>query len=214
MKPTLFSAEKPLVYLISKGEISAQNFAEKSAELYKVAEKAVEKNFDLLQIREKQLSAKLLWRLTAEIVGIARNSRTRIIVNDRADIALAAEADGVHLTENSLPVKIIRESFPPDFIIGVSAHSAAKIKSAIEENADFAVFSPIFHSPEKGAPQGLAKLREVCTKFPNFPILALGGIDENNYAKTLATGAAGFAAIRFLNDLQKLEALALNLKDE
>ena len=66
-------------------------------------------------------------------------------------------------------------------------------------------FSPIFFSPGKGAPQGIEKLHEVCARLKNFPIIALGGIDETNSADTLAAGASGFAAIRFLNDIENLK---------
>lgn len=210
MENTNLAFDKPLVYLITDGSLSPQNFSEKSRKTLKLITIAVENSIPLIQIREKDLTARLVCELTAQAVEIAKNSNTKILVNDRADIALAANADGVHLTSKSLTTQIIRKCFPAEFIIGVSAHSLADLKTAKQQNADFAVFSSIFHSPGKDAPKGLDDLREVCEKMHNFPVIALGGIDETNYKTVLDAGAAGFAAIRFLNLAQNLR----NLKKE
>ena len=194
---------QPLIYLITDGEMTAQNFAEKSAETLNLITKAIEAKISLIQIREKQLSAKLVFELALQAAKITKNSDTKLLINDRADIALAANADGVHLTANSLSAEIIRANFPKDFIIGVSAHTLEKANEAKENGADFATFSPIFYSPNKGKPVGLDALREVCAKLKPFPIIALGGIDETNYREVLQI-ANGFAAIRFLKDVENL----------
>ena len=187
---------QPLIYLITDGEMTAQNFAEKSAETLNLITKAIEAKISLIQIREKQLSAKLVFELALQAAKITKNSDTKLLINDRADIALAANADGVHLMANSLSAKVIRKHFPKDFIIGISTHSLEKANEAKENGADFATFSPIFYSPNKGKPVGLDALREVCAKLKPFPIIALGGIDETNYREVLQI-ADGFAAIRF-----------------
>lgn len=201
-----FLEQKPLIYLITKGEINAENFREKSFETLEIIKKAVESGISLIQIREKNLTAKLVFKLASEAVKITRNSNTKLLINDRADIALAAKADGVHLTEKSISSEIIRKNFPKDFIIGVSVHSLEKARIAKNQDADFATFSPIFDSPNKGKPLGLQNLREVCEKLKPFPIIALGGIDETNYREVLQI-AGGFAAIRFLNDAENLQRL-------
>lgn len=201
------SIEKPLIYLITEGAATAENFIEKKAQILEVIKTAVEREVSLIQIREKQLSARHVFELTSEAVQITKNSRTKLLVNDRADIALAANAAGVHLTEISLGVDIIRRNFPVDFMIGVSAHTFEKAELAKIQGADFAVFSPIFASPNKGAPHGLEKLREVCQRLEDFPIVALGGIDESNYKSVLKNGASGFAAIRYLNEKLTAETL-------
>lgn len=201
MKTDFFS-EKPLIYLITDGAATAETFPQ----TLKLIEKAVEAKISLIQIREKQLSAKLLFELSSEAAQITKNSHTKLLINDRADIALAANADGVHLTANSLSAEIIRANFPPDFIIGVSTHSLEKAQEAKQNGADFAVFSPIFHSPNKGKPVGLDALREVCEKLKPFPIIALGGIDAANYREVLHI-ADGFAAIRFLKDEKNFKKL-------
>lgn len=210
MKNKTLALDKPIIYLITEDETTQQNFSEKSAEILNLIKIAVGNNIPLIQIREKKLTARLVYELTSKAVEIAKNSATKILVNDRTDVALAAKADGVHLTSTSLPAEIIRQNFPPDFIIGVSAHSLADIEMAKQHRADFATFSPIFYSPNKGKPKGLNELRKICHKAANFPIIALGGIDEMNYKSILNVGAAGFAAIRFLNNPQNLR----NLKKE
>jgi len=212
----MFFEREPLIYLITKGEITAENFREKSFETLEIIEKAVFAKISLIQIREKQLSARQVFELAAKAARITKNSETTLLVNDRADIALAAAADGVQLTANSLSAEIIRKNFPADFIIGVSAHSLEEVEKAKLGKADFAVFSPIYATASKskyGAPQGIAALREVVETVGEFPVIALGGIDEHNFAETLNAGASGIAAIRSLNEAEKLAEIAAKIRD-
>ena len=206
-----FASNQPLVYSITGGEATVENFSRKSRDILKLVESAVEAKIDLIQIREKKLPARLVFELAAEAAGATRDSATKLLVNDRADIAQAAGADGVHLTSVSLSAEIVRRNFGADFIVGVSAHSVAEAESAREEGADFITFSPIYNTPSKirygMPPQGLEKLKTVCEKLKPFPVVALGGIDETNFADVLTAGAAGFAAIRFLNDAENLRKL-------
>lgn len=202
--------DQSLIYLITKGTATAQNFPEKKKRLLKLIECAVSAEIHLIQIREKTLPARFVFEIASEAANIARQSKTKILVNDRADIALAANADGVHLTSNSIPTKQIRRSFPPEFIIGVSTHSAGEAQKAKTGGADFAVFSPVFATPSKkkyGKPKGLEKLREVCETLKDFPVIALGGVDKTNFREVLKSGASGFAAIRFLNNAENLKFL-------
>lgn len=188
---------KPLIYLITEGKLTAENFDEEKQRVLDLIDIAARNKISLIQIREKNLPAKLVFELTSEAAIITKNSATKLLVNDRADIALAAQADGVHLTENSISAAIIRRDFPTNFIIGVSTHSLESAEKAKIQGADFITFSPVFASPGKDAPQGLAKLKEVCQKLKPFSVLALGGIDATNYESVLESGASGFAAIRF-----------------
>ncbi len=197
----------PLVYLISAGELTDENFDVRSPRLLETIRRAVVAKISLVQIREKRLSARKLFELTVQAAALTRDSETLLLINDRADVAFAASADGVHLTANSLAAKIIRQNFPADFIVAVSTHTLAEAKRAQTENADFAVFSPIFYTASKAEyvePQGVETLREVCRALPDFPIVALGGIDKGNFALALDAGARGVAAIRFLNQPDKL----------
>ena len=198
----------PLVYLITDGTATNNNFEPDSARILELIRVAVRETISLVQIREKNLTARNVFELTRRAAEIVSRTTTKLLVNDRADIALAAKADGVHLTAKSLSAQIVRQNFGADFIIGASCHSLETILTSKNDAADFAVFSPIFYSPNKGEPQGLEVLREVCTKANDFPILALGGVDESNFQQTLDAGAKGIAAVRLLNDVERLSRFA------
>lgn len=206
--------EKPLIYLITDGSLNSQNYSAKSFKTIELIEVAVSAGVSILQIREKNLPALLLFQLTSEIVKIRKNSKTKILVNDRADVALAAKADGVHLPSNSISAKTIREKFPQDFIIGVSTHTLQKAAQAKSEGANFAVFSPVFQTPNKGEPQGVGKLLEIVKTVKDFPVIALGGINAENFAQTLEAGASGIAAIRLLNNAEKLPEIVKKINGE
>ena len=140
----------------------------------------------------------MLYELTAQAAEITRTSSTRLLVNDRADIALAAGADGVHLTARSLPADVVRKICGLDFLIGVSTHSLAEARAAHTAGADFVVFGPIFDTESKrafGEPQGLDKLREVTSELVAFPVIAIGGITNENLAACVSAGASGIAGI-------------------
>ncbi len=192
--------EKPLTYLITEGQTAPKNFPTKSVQILNLIEIAVENKVSLLQIREKNLPARLVFELAVKAVNIARGTETKILINDRADIALAANAAGVHLTSKSLSAQLIRKVFPTEFLIGVSTHAIEEAEIAAKQGADFITFSSIFATPGKGTSKGLRALRELCEKLKPFPVVALGGINETNFQSVLENGAGGFAAIRFLND--------------
>lgn len=207
-----FHLDEPAIYLITRGEATPANFDQTSREILDIIRVAVEEKVSLIQLREKRLSAGLLFELAAKAAEITRGSSTRLLVNDRADIAAAAKVDGVHLTAGSLGPAVVRRIFLSDLIIGVSVHTADAARSAAEQGADFAVFAPVFETPGKGEPQGLGKLLMVCRALRPFPVIGLGGIDETNYASVLEAGASGFAAIRFLNDPEKMNAVCRDLR--
>jgi thiamine-phosphate pyrophosphorylase len=195
---------RPIVYLITTGECDVTNYVHASQRLIDVVTAAVEAGVDLIQLREKRLTGKLLFELTQNVAEISSGSRTKLLVNDRLDIAVAAGADGVQLTSTSIAVASVRPRVPDDFMIGVSCHSAADVSEAERRGADFALFGPVFASPGKGDGVGLATLREICRAAPNIPIFAIGGVDQTNYQSVLHAEAAGFAAIRALNDVASM----------
>jgi thiamine-phosphate pyrophosphorylase len=172
---------------------------------------------DWIQLREKDLSGKPSSSLArAALNRVSKHaghskSAARIIVNDRLDVALAEQAGGVHLGENSLPVEEAKrlrlasqsaQTLANDFILGVSCHSLEAAKSAASSGADYIFFGPIFATPSKasfGAPQGLDRLAEACSSV-NIPVLAIGGITLANVSSCLSAGASGIAAIRMFQD--------------
>ncbi|HKY42530.1 MAG TPA: thiamine phosphate synthase, partial [Pyrinomonadaceae bacterium] len=164
----------------------------------------------LFQIREKALSARVLFELTARAAEITRGSETRLLVNDRSDIARAAGADGVHLTSQSLPAEVVRKTYGARFLIGVSTHSLDEARAARAGGADFVVFGPVFETESKlafGAPQGLSRLGEVTSELRPFPVVAIGGITLENAGACFEAGASGVAAIRLLNDAERLSSI-------
>lgn len=204
----IHGVEEPIIYLITKGEARDTNFAETGDDVLEIVRIAVDEKVSLIQIREKRLSGRSLFELAKAAADITRGSATRLLINDRADIALAAKADGVHLAANSISPEVIRANFPREFIIGVSTHTLEAAVDAAKAGADFVVFGPVFETPGKGEPGGLDELHRVCGLLPSFPVIAIGGIDGTNKQSVLDAGAAGFAAIRHLNDPENLRKIA------
>ncbi|HEV7645356.1 MAG TPA: thiamine phosphate synthase [Pyrinomonadaceae bacterium] len=193
-------------YLITDGSSAPETFSSDKENILALVQKAVDRGISMVQIREKRLTAGQVFELAAQAAAITSGSSTKLLVNDRADIAFAAGADGVHLTSTSLPVPVIRDNFPAEFMIGVSTHSPEKAESAKSEGANFITFSPIFPTQSKinyGEPQGLQKLAAVVKALNGFPVFALGGINEKNYAEVLPTGAAGIAGISMFYEMLK-----------
>jgi thiamine-phosphate pyrophosphorylase len=191
---------KPILYLITRGA-TAEATTSSSKEFQDILDQvsaAVAAGVQLIQLREKKLTARVLFDLTARATEITRGTSTRLLVNDRADIAAGAGADGVHLTTRSLEPKIVRRTFGDGFLIGASAHSLAEATNAHAGGADFVVFGPIFPTPSKdeyGPPLGLHGLADVAASLAPFPVLALGGISIENAQECLRAGASGVAGI-------------------
>jgi thiamine-phosphate pyrophosphorylase len=172
-----------------------------------LVECAVAARVTLVQLREKNLSGRVLYELAAAAADLARGSATHVLVNDRADIARAAGCDGVHLTTNSLPARVMRRAFGEDFLIGASTHSLLEAREARDGGADFAVFGPVFDTSSKrayGPPVGLEALNSAARELAPFPVVALGGVSSENAAEALRVGAGGVAGIRLFADGQNL----------
>jgi len=195
----IMSPTGTIVYAITEGRANHTNFLQQKNDIIEKARKAAACGITHLQVREKDLFALLQLELTRSVVEAAAGTGLRILVNGRFDIALAAGADGVHLPADGLPVVAVRRHVPQGFLVGVSTHSVEEAVAAKRGGADMIVFGPVFESPGKGDGVGLEILREVCRAAAPIPVLALGGIHENNLLSALDAGASGFAAIRFLN---------------
>ena len=162
-----------------------------------VVEAALRGGARAFQLREKDLSPRQLYPLAMEMRQLTQTYGARLLINDRVDVALAVDADGVHLTTTSLPASIARQVLGPGRLIGVSTHTLPEAQTAAAEGADFVVFGPVFYTPSKapyGAPVGLDALRATRAAV-NLPILAIGGVKKANLDQVLAAGADGIAVI-------------------
>lgn len=177
-------------------------------------QEAVRGGVDLVQVREKDVETPALVALVESALGFARGTETRIVVNDRLDVALALNAHGVHLGTTSLPPGAVRARVGKEFLVGVSCHSLAEALAAESAGADYLVLGPIFETPSKlqyGPPLGLDKLREVTGRV-KIPVVALGGITVERVRPCLEAGAAGIAGIRIFQDCESIEARVLELR--
>jgi thiamine-phosphate pyrophosphorylase len=209
----------PIIYLITSGETTPQTtlHSKDFSQLLGLVEAAAAAKIDLIQLREKNLRTKVLFELTSRASDIVRGSRTRLLVNDRADVALAAGAAGVHLTSRSINTSVMRQTFGAEFLIGVSTHSPEEVKAARDDGADFVVFGPVFETASKlvyGQPIGLESLRQVAAKSASFPILAIGGVSLDNVADCFRAGASGIAAIRMLGNKSMLARVAQDIREQ
>lgn len=201
---------KPILYLITSGattEFSTPGSPE-FENIIELVSAAVDARIQLVQLREKELTARHLFLLTVRAAEITRGTSTRLLVNDRADVAVAAGADGVHLSTRSLAPRIVRETFGQNLLIGASTHSLSEAVTARDDGADFAVFGPVFDTASKakfGAPLGIEVLEQVVKSVAPFPILALGGTSEENAADCLLAGAAGVSGISMFNGVSTLK---------
>lgn len=212
MKSSL-SFDTPVVYLISKGDATPSNFSEKRIEITDVVRAAVDAGVSLVQLREKRLPARMVYELACELAALTRDSATRVLVNDRADIARVAGCHGVQLTAASLPADVIRGSFGEEFLIGVSTHSLGEVLAATDQGADFALFGPVFSTPGKVDVQGINELTRVCHAVAPFPVIAIGGVDVDNVPSVLDAGASGVAAIRSLSGVAAVGHVVARLKN-
>lgn len=200
----------PLIYLISDRRAfpPPQNI-ESQLEAIEVAARS---GCQLIQIRERDLEACELISLVRSAIALARPYQSLVLVNDRLDVALAADADGVHLRSTSLSVAdariVARLAGRKDLLIGASVHSMAEAKTAIEDNADFLVCGPVFDTASKqqyGAPLGLNEFGAIAATS-RIPVLGIGGIDCENAQHVLAQGAAGVAGISLFSSIEAIEA--------
>ena len=195
-----------LYYITDRSQFRGDERARRRDLLAKVAE-AARARVDCIQLREKDLSTRELEMLAREAVAMVRenSSLTRLLINSRTDVALAAGADGVHLRADDVGPREARQAAhrplsTDHFLVAASCHSNEEVIRADSEGADFAVFGPIFgknNAPGR-QPTGLAALHEACRA--KIPVLALGGVTMENAASCLEAGAAGVAGIRLFQE--------------
>jgi thiamine-phosphate pyrophosphorylase len=210
-----------LYYITDRRQFAGDERAQRSALLVKIAE-AARAGVDYIQLRERDLSGRELECLARECSDIVqelraknRELRTRLLINSRTDIALAAGADGVHLRSGDVSPSTVRSVWQQararELIVSVSCHTASDVARAESEGADFAVFAPVFEKKDapQVQPQGLVALREAGSA--KITVFALGGVTNENAASCLAAGAVGIAGIRLFQE-NKIEEVVRALR--
>lgn len=167
--------------------------------LAELARQVIDNGATCIQVRLKAEPDRDILDFTAEVVRLAAERGAPVIVNDRVDIALAAGAAGVHVGESDLPVAVVRRLVGPDLVVGASAGCAETARRAQQDGADYVGVGPVFPTPVKPdaevVPAGtIAAIRRIIS----LPIIAIGGINENNLHIPLAEGADGIAVISAL----------------
>ena len=162
-----------------------------------VVRQALEGGVRAVQLREKDLAGAALYRLAVELRSLTSEFNARLIINDRPDIALAVDADGVHVGVNSLPVAVVHRLLGPDKIVCYSAHAIDEALRAQDDGADFVTFGPLYATPSKvayGDPCGVKKLADAVSAL-EIPVIGLGGISQANVTEALSTDIHGIAVI-------------------
>ncbi len=208
----------PILCLVTPGPPqtpSTLSIEERATLLASLIGGAVKAGVDLVQVREPRLPARMLAEVVGAAVVMARETHTRIIVNDRVDVALAIGADGVQLGARSLPAGRVREIAPPGFLIGQSIHTVEEAGTACAGGAiDFLIAGTVFRTASKpgearllGA-EGLAAV----VRAASVPVFAIGGVDLDSIPQVARAHAAGFAAIRLFGDAHAAGTLAETVK--
>jgi thiamine-phosphate pyrophosphorylase len=212
-----------LYYITDRKQLSASEEDRRRLLLERIRTAAVA-GVDAIQLRERDLSSRVLTELGKRAVEIVRqvNPSTKVLINSRSDVAIACAADGVHLRSDDISPSEARAIFMQAGIlrpvVAVSCHATAEIELAEGHGADFAVFGPVFEKDRQPRQERIAALHSACNRRaakPPMPVLALGGINAENVLNCLQAGAAGIAAIRLfqngnveqvISELRKLAA--------
>jgi thiamine-phosphate pyrophosphorylase len=181
------------LYLITDRKLITQY-----SSLVTAVHQALKGGVKAVQLREKNLETLALLKMAVKIRDLTMQFNASFFINDRFDIALAVGADGVHLTQNSIPAAAVRKAVKKKLLIGVSTHSLKEAREAEKGGADFITVGPVYRTPSKlkyGKPIGLDILKKITSKM-NIPVFAIGGIKSSNINYIKEAGAYGAAMIR------------------
>lgn len=167
---------------------------------------------DIIQIREKSGPALALFETARKTIPLARKLGGAVSINDRLDVALATDAEGVHLAGKSLPPEVARELWGG--LLGISVHSLDEAKSAVEAGVDYVTFGHVYPTSSKPgmAPRGVRELAKIVDAL-DIPVVAIGGIEASNVREVLATGASGVAVISTILAAENPESAARKLRE-
>lgn len=180
------------LYLITDRKLFAD-----SGEMFAAVEEALKAGVKAVQLRENDLATRELLDMAYRMRELTARYNARLFINDRADIAMCVNADGVHLGQSSMPVYAARKVVGDKFMIGVSTHNLDEALTSEREGADFITFGPIYRTPSKlkyGRPVGIESLKIVAEKV-SIPVFGIGGIKPDNAKEVINAGAYGVALI-------------------
>lgn len=181
-----------------------------------IVEEAIKGGVTMVQLRETRCSTLEFYQLALQLKALLKPQNIPLIINNRADIALAVDADGLHIGQSDLPWQVARQLLGPDKIIGLSVETLQQARAANELDIDYIGISPVFATPTKtdtAPPFGLDGVKAVCT-VSRHPTVAIGGINSTNAAQIIANGANGVAvvsAISAAKDPRKSAQLLANI---
>jgi thiamine-phosphate pyrophosphorylase len=179
-----------------------------------VAREAIAGGATVIQLRDKEASTKELVEIGRRLRRLTAERGVTFIVNDRVDVALAVDADGVHLGQEDMPAALARQLMGPAKVIGVSAGTVEEAKRAEKDGADYLGVGPVYATvtkPDAGEPIGVEGLAEIL-RAVSIPVVAIGGINEGNVEEVIAAGADGVAVVSAVVAAQDIEAAARRLR--
>ncbi len=175
-----------------------------------LVEEAIRGGAACIQVREKKASARELYRLSRQLRILTRASNVTLIINDRLDVALAVEADGVHLGQDDLPAEAAKSLLPQGMLLGVSVENPRQARQAREAGASYLGVGAVFSTrtkPDAGEPIGLSALAEICSST-DLPVVGIGGIHAGNARAVIEAGASGVAVVSCLMAAEQVAAEA------
>ena len=179
-----------------------------------IVQAAIRGGVTVVQYREKNTTTRQMIEEALELRELCRVRGVPFIVNDRVDVALAVDADGVHVGQDDMPALLARKLIGRDKILGVSVENVAQVRAAVADGADYIGASPIFATPTKPdapPPMGIQGLREI-TRVCAIPVVAIGGLNATNAASMMRAGAAGIAVVSAIVSGDDVERAARELK--
>ena len=200
--------------------ITDRKLVTRHSSLVTAVREALKGGVKAIQLREKDLSTRELLRLAYKMRKLTKKYNAKLFINDRLDIALAVKADGVHLTQNSIPADAVKKAVHASrFLIGVSTHSLNEARGAERAGADFITFGPVYRTLSKlkyGNPLGIDTLREISKKI-KIPVFAIGGVKGSrikDLKKAEAYGVAMISEVFRADNIQKKAGEIINILEE
>lgn len=178
------------------------------------AEAAVRAGVKMLQLRMKDVSREMFLKTALEVRAITRHTETTFIINDDPELAVACEADGVHLGQTDMALPLARKCYPQLKIFGLSTHNLEQVRNAVAQRPDYIGVGPVYTTPTKAIPDptlGLQTLSEMIAKAP-CPAVAIGGIDSKRLPSVLQAGARNFAVVRAVCESENPFAAMVHLQ--